>query len=96
MPKLNADERVALIHRLITEAINPDSLQIIDDSHKHAGHASAGGGGHFNVEVVSNAFDGKSLVARHQLIYKIVAEPMAAGEIHALGIQAKTPAEAAA
>ena len=96
MPNLSASERVTLIRTLIEEAIHPQSLNIIDDSHQHAGHASAGGGGHFTVEIVSDAFTDKGLVQRHQLIYKIVDEPMKSGEIHALSIQAKTPSEVAA
>ncbi len=56
-----SSKRVALIQERLTGLFAPRSLNIIDESAKHAGHASAGGGGHFVVEIVSDAFEGKSL-----------------------------------
>ncbi|NIO41634.1 MAG: BolA/IbaG family iron-sulfur metabolism protein [Burkholderiales bacterium] len=72
----------------------PRSLEISDDSHEHAGHAGAreSGGGHFRVFVVSDAFEGKTKVARHRMIYQTVSDLMP-GKIHALAIQAYTAAE---
>lgn len=69
-----------------------------DDSAKHAGHpqATAHGGGHFYVQIVSSAFDGKPRLARHRLVYEAVGPLMAAGRIHALQIDAFTPQEWAA
>ncbi len=82
-----------IIKQKLTEALQPELIEIIDDSAAHAGHAGArDGGGHFNVTIVSNHFDEKSLVQRHQLVYQALAELMK-HEIHALGINALTPSE---
>lgn len=83
-------ERVAMIRNRLEAAFAPQSLEIIDESHKHAGHASAGGGGHFIVKIVSNAFEGKSLVQRHRMVYDALDDLLRA-EVHALSIQADTP-----
>lgn len=83
-----------MIRERLTQAFSPRSLAIEDESHHHAGHASAGGGGHFQVEIVAEAFDGKSTVQRHRMVYAALGELMQ-GEIHALGIRARTPEEAA-
>lgn len=84
------EKRMAMIRERLEAAFAPESLEITDDSHKHAGHASAGGAGHFNVHIVSKAFEGKSIVQRHQLVYQAMGELMNT-EVHALGIQADTP-----
>ncbi|MGA7802419.1 MAG: BolA family protein [Gammaproteobacteria bacterium] len=90
---MNAD-RVAMIRDKLTAALAPQTLEIRDDSAKHAGHAGArGGGGHFIVHIVADAFADKSLIQRHRMVYDALAEAMQQ-EIHALGIQAETPAEA--
>jgi len=82
-----------LIKQKLTEAFKPDLIEIIDDSAAHAGHAGAQkGGGHYNVTIVSELFDGKSLVQRHQLIYQTLNDLMK-NDIHALGINALSPSE---
>lgn len=74
-------------------ALNPVTLEIIDESHKHAGHAGArDGGGHYLLQIVTSQFTGKSTMARHRMIYSALEE-MLKHEIHALNIQAKTPDE---
>ena len=74
-------------------ALAPLSLDIIDESHLHAGHAGArDGGGHYVVHIVSAQFVGKNTVARHRMIYLALAEMMKR-DIHALTIQAQTPEE---
>ena len=84
---------IDLIKSLLTESLAPEQLEIADNSQAHAGHAGAqSGGGHYHVRIVSSAFDGKSLVQRHQLIYKALGDLMK-HEIHALGIDAFTPTE---
>jgi BolA protein len=83
-------ERVAMIRNRLEAAFAPQSLEIIDESHKHAGHASARGGGHFIVKIVSKAFEGKSLVQRHRMVYDTLDDLLHA-EVHALSIQADTP-----
>ena len=73
--------------------LNPTILEIIDESHKHAGHAGArDGGGHYVLNIVSAQFAGNSTVARHRMIYSALGELMKR-EIHALTIQAHTPDE---
>lgn len=84
--------RVEAIRTKLTDALEPQQLEIIDDSHKHAGHASAGGAGHFTVHVISPAFAGKSLIERHRLVYAALGELMHT-EIHALSIKAEAPEE---
>jgi BolA protein len=92
---LCATDRIARIEAKLQEALQIVSLRVIDDSHLHAGHAGARDGrGHFRVRVVSPAFDGLRPLARHQLVYKALGTLMQT-DIHALGIEALTPAEAA-
>ncbi|MGZ8095180.1 MAG: BolA family protein [Methylosarcina sp.] len=81
-----------LIKQLLTDALKPKVLEIIDNSAVHAGHAGARNGGHYHVTIVSEAFEGKSMVQRHQLIYKALGDLMKQ-QIHALGINAISPSE---
>jgi BolA protein len=71
----------------------PLSIDIGDDSALHAGHAGAGGGGHFRVTIVAAIFSGKSTVIRHRLVYDAVGDLMR-GPVHALAIKAIAPDEA--
>jgi BolA protein len=80
------------IKQKLNESIQPELIEIVDDSVAHAGHAGAKQGGHFNVTIVAKVFDGKSLIQRHQLIYQALSDLMK-NEIHALGINALTPSE---
>ncbi len=82
-----------LIRQLLTDAFKPTLLEIIDHSAAHAGHAGArSGGGHYHVTIVAEVFENKSLVQRHQLIYKALGDMMKQ-QIHALGINALSPSE---
>lgn len=82
-----------LIRQLLTEALKPEVLEIIDNSTAHSGHAGArNGGGHYHITIVAEAFEGKSLVQRHQLIYQALGDLMKQ-QIHALGINALSPSE---
>lgn len=73
--------------------LSPIWLNIQDDSHRHAGHAGARDGrGHFTVFIVSEQFSGLSLLKRHQLVYQALGELLKT-DLHAVSIQAKTPAE---
>jgi BolA protein len=84
---------VDLIKSLLTAALNPESLEIVDNSSAHAGHAGTQkGGGNYHVKIIAKAFEGKSLVQRHQLIYQTLGDLMKQ-EIHALGIDALSPSE---
>lgn len=88
-------ERVNIIEQRITKTLQPADLQVIDESHLHAGHAGArGGAGHYRAIIVSEAFSGKNLIARHRLVYALFADMMPQ-EIHALSLDCKTPDEMA-
>jgi BolA protein len=86
--------RVEKIEARLQQALNPERLELTDDSQSHAGHAGTKehGGGHFFATVVSTAFEGKNLVQRHQLVYRALGDLMQS-DIHALGIKAYTPNE---
>jgi BolA protein len=79
-----------VIARKLTEAFAPISLEVIDDSHRHEGHAGhrPGGETHFNVNIVSDAFKGKSRLDRHRMINAVLREELAT-KIHALAIDAR-------
>ncbi|MBA3582225.1 MAG: BolA family transcriptional regulator [Gammaproteobacteria bacterium] len=82
-------ERVNSIRERLSQTFQPQQLDIVDDSAAHAGHEGAKHGGHFNVYIVSDAFDGKNPIQRHRMVYHALNDLMQ-GEIHALSIQAKT------
>jgi len=83
--------RCGKIRQLLEEALSPTSIEIIDESHKHIGHAgAAAGGGHFKVIIIAEKFTGLRLIARHQLIYQAL-DSMMKSEIHALSIDASAP-----
>jgi BolA protein len=84
-----------LLERKLTDAFAPASLQIDDDSARHAGHAGArqGGESHFNVVIVSALFEGVSRVQRQRMVYSALAEELA-GPVHALSVRALAPGEA--
>ncbi len=88
------NDRVDNIRQRLTAAFAPTTLEIVDDSAKHAGHAGArSGGGHFAVDIVSAAFAGKPLLQRHRMVYDALGDMMQS-EIHALSIQARDPDQA--
>ena len=86
-------ERVSRIQSALTARLQPLELTIRDDSAQHAGHAGAREGGHFSVHIVSEQFQGRSRIQRHQLVYAAVADLMGR-DIHALAIAAHAPHEA--
>lgn len=78
----------------LRRALHTEQVELIDDSHLHAGHAGARDGrGHFRVRVVSADFAGLRTLQRHQLVYRSLGELMQT-DIHALSITALTPDEA--
>lgn len=86
-------DRVTRIKERLNAVLRPDDLQVGDDSHMHAGHEGAkGGGGHYSVTIVSPVFAGLSTLERHRMIYDALADIMQT-EIHALSIQAHSPDE---
>ncbi|OGT55780.1 MAG: cell division protein BolA [Gammaproteobacteria bacterium RIFCSPHIGHO2_12_FULL_63_22] len=75
-------------------ALEPLHLEIVDESHRHAGHEGARDGrGHFALDIVSEAFAGLAPLARHRRVYQAMGDMMQT-DIHALSIRARTPAEA--
>lgn len=81
------------IESILQSELQPDALEVQDDSHLHAGHAGAREGRHFSVRIVSSRFNGLPRVARHRLVYDSLSAQMAQG-IHALAIDARCPDEA--
>jgi BolA protein len=88
-----SDNLQSVIQTQLESALKPQSIDIIDESHLHAGHGAKGG--HYKLHIVADAFSGKSLIQRHRLVYSALNELMKS-EIHALSIKAKTPEETAA
>ena len=85
--------RVEAIRAVLHESLQPELLEIYDDSASHAGHAGAqSGGGHFYATIVADAFEGKTPVQRHQLVYRALGDLMRS-EIHAISIKAFTQSE---
>lgn len=82
--------------RKLTEAFAPEAMTLVDDSHRHHGHAGArpGGESHFRLTIVSAAFEGLSRVARQRAVMTALKEELA-GPVHALNISALTPEERA-
>ena len=84
-------DRRARIERKLVERLEATHVEVIDDSHLHAGHAgAASGGGHFRALVVSPRFVGLSLLESQRLVYEVLADEMG-GEIHALSVKTLTP-----
>ena len=74
-------------------ALNPESLEVVDESAAHAGHEGAkAGGGHYRLVIVARAFEGKPAQLRHRMVYEALG-PMMKREIHALAIKAYAPGE---
>lgn len=93
---MTMSERIAA---RLTEGLAPQSLDVIDESHRHAGHvgrghghAPAGGETHYRVSIVSPKFAGMSRVARHRLVYGLL-ETEFGDRLHALALDAKAPGE---
>ena len=83
------------IAKKLKAAFSPRRLEVVDESHKHAGHAGARPEGetHFLVRIVAEAFQGKSLLDRHRLVNEALAQELA-GPVHALSITALSVSEA--
>lgn len=83
-----------VITQKLTSAFTPESLKIVDESHQHEGHAGhrPGGETHFRIYIVSEAFRGKTRVARHRLVNEALAAELA-DRVHALAIHASAPGE---
>lgn len=83
---------VERIRSLVQDALRPVALEIDDESAAHAGHASAGGMGHFRLQIVSERFVGLSRLERHRLVHSVLAELLGT-RIHALALKTDAPGE---
>jgi len=83
-----------LITKKLTEAFSPQSLNVVDESHQHQGHAGhrPGGQTHFRIYIVSEAFKDKTRLERHRMINGILSGELAAG-LHALALHVAAPGE---
>jgi stress-induced morphogen len=84
------------IRNKLTAAFAPEALEVVNDSHRHAGHAGSPGTGesHFTIKMVSATFTGKSRLERHRMVNAVLAEELK-GAVHALAIEARAPEEGA-
>jgi BolA protein len=84
------------LQRRLVEALAPSAIDVVDESHRHAGHAGARPGGetHYHVAIISTRFAGMSRIARHRLVHEIVHDEFENG-LHALSLKLLTPDEAA-
>ena len=91
MPSIAAE-----LHRRLEAALSPTRLEVVDESHRHAGHAGSRPRGetHFAVTVVAAAFAARTRLARQRLVYAAAGDLMAT-DIHALSITARAPGEPA-
>ncbi len=85
--------RIARMRALLVAGLAPVQVDIVDESHKHAGHAGARDGrGHFRVRIVAAAFAGLAQVRRHQRVYAALGTMMQT-DIHALALETRAPDE---
>jgi stress-induced morphogen len=82
------------ITKKLQQAFAPETLEVVNDSHRHAGHASSPGTGesHFTIKVVSQNFAGKTRLERHRMVNEVLADELG-GKVHALAITALAPEE---
>jgi BolA protein len=86
-----SSNRVEVIRDKLQTAFSPELLDVIDDSHMHAGHAGARDGkGHFRVRLVSRSFAGTKTLERHRMVYAALGSLMET-DIHALSVDASAP-----
>ena len=85
--------RIGQIRSRLEAAFTPAVLEVVDESHRHAGHAGARDGrGHFLVRIVSDCFEGVKPLARHRMVYAALG-PLMQTDIHALSLEALSPTE---
>jgi BolA protein len=91
-----SDDRPEQIRRKLEECFNPEELLVKDQSQLHAGHEGAKDGkGHFDVTIISTAFEGQNRIQRHRMVYDALTQLLQT-DIHALRIKALTPSERSA
>jgi BolA family transcriptional regulator, general stress-responsive regulator len=87
-----SDATRQMIEQTLRERMDAERVEVIDETWKHAGHAAAGGGGHFIVRVISPRFEGVPLLDRNRMVFRLFEAEMGR-DIHALAIKALTPEE---
>ena len=93
MHEQTSARRIERIRAALAAALEPQALEIVDESHLHRGHAgAAGGAGHFRVKIVARSFAGQSRVARHRAVYTALRAELGP-EIHALALETLAPGE---
>ena len=86
-------QRAEMVRKYLYQDLGAEFVEVDDQSHLHAGHSgAAAGGSHFEVVVVSKAFEGLATLARHRLVYEAMGDAMKQA-IHALSIKAYAPGE---
>ena len=86
-------KRAAMVRERLYQDLGAEFVEVDDQTHLHAGHSgAAAGGSHFEVVVISKAFEGLATLARHRLVYQALGDAMTQ-DIHALSIKAYTPNE---
>jgi BolA protein len=89
------NSRIDMIKQRLAAALQVEAIDVIDDSHLHAGHPGArAGGGHYRLRIVSPDFAGRRQLERHRMVYSALGDAMRPDTIHALNIHALTPEEA--
>jgi BolA protein len=90
---MNPQERKKEITRLLAEAFDHETLGVEDETYLHEGHAGAKDGrGHFRVLIIAEVFEGKTMIERHRMIYRVLDDMMRL-DIHALAIDVWSPDE---
>ena len=93
LTELVSKKRAEMVRERLYQELEAEFVEVDDQSHLHAGHSgAAAGGSHFEVVVISKAFEGLATLARHRLVYQAVGDAMTQ-DIHALSIKAYTPGE---
>ncbi|MDB5987549.1 MAG: BolA family transcriptional regulator [Nevskia sp.] len=88
--------RIEVLRKTLESQLQPLELKVVDESAQHVGHAGAArGGGHFRVYIVCQKFSGRTLIARHRMVYEALSAQMRE-DIHALSIVARAPEEVSA
>ena len=88
---MRVEERIT---KKLQQAFAPEILEVVNDSHRHGGHASSPrtGESHFTIKVVSQSFAGKTRLERHRMVNDVLAHELR-GKVHALAITALAPEE---
>lgn len=90
---MSASDRIERMRARLHQALRPTVMDVVDESHLHAGHVGAQSGrGHYRLHIVSRQFEGLLPLARHRAVYDALGDMMET-DIHALSIQALTPDE---